>query len=69
MNKEEAVEGIKRHAEAILNLAKAIGVDDYLSMAIVDGHVMIDNNPADRHTEDGVGVRLYYLDGEWEDLC
>ena len=68
MNKEEAVEGIKRHAEAILNLAKTIGVDDYLSMAIVDGHIMVNNRYYDTHSEDGLGFSFSYFDGEWCDI-
>lgn len=65
MTKEEAVEGIKRHAEAILAIAKEIGTEDYLSMAIVNGRISVDNQP--KHSgEDGLGIDLYYAyDGEW----
>lgn len=65
MNKEEVVEGIKRHLEAILNLTKEIGIDDYLNMAIVDSHISIDNNPTERHKDDGLGIRMHYCDEEW----
>jgi hypothetical protein len=63
MTKEEGVEGIKRHTEAILNIAKEIGVADYLSIAIVRGNINVDNNPSDR--KDGLGINMYYCDEKW----
>ena len=68
MTKEEALEGMKRHAEAILNLAKEIGVSDYIDMGIVDGHISIGNNPYSRHLEDGLGFDLHYNGKVWNDV-
>ena len=68
MNKEEAIEGIKRHLEAILSLTKECGIDDYLNMAIVGGRIMLNNDYGETHAEDGLGVNLYYKDGEWSEV-
>lgn len=68
MNREEAVEGIKRHAEAILNLAKEVGISDYVDVAVIDGSINLTNSPYSRHQEDGLGFDLYHRDGEWRDI-
>lgn len=65
MSKEDGIEAIKRHLEAIDEIICEMGCPDYLDASIMDGHISINNDYTRMHKEDGLGFALCRINGEW----
>lgn len=63
MNKEEGIEAIKRHLEAIENIAKELG-ESYLSLCILNDHISFSNGPSEGRTAEEQ-IHVCRIEGEW----
>lgn len=71
MNKQKGIEEIQKHLEAIMEVARRLGTDDYLSMCIMNDegqrYMTFNNDYQGRHRHDGRALCFTARDGGWSD--
>lgn len=67
MTKEEGIEAIKRHLEAIENIAKELGSEDFFILSVQGEHLSFHNGPAENHAEDD-RIHVVRIGGNWHQL-
>lgn len=67
MTREEGIEAIKRHLEAIASIAMILGTDDYLVLAVQGDSLSFNNGPAQKRVEED-RIHVYRINGAWHEL-
>ena len=67
MTKEEGIEAIKRHLEAIEAIAKELGTEDFLVLSIQGEHMSFHNGPKETRAEED-RIHVCRICGKWHQL-
>lgn len=67
MTKEEGIEAIKRHLEAIENIARELGTEDYFVLSVQGEHLSFHNGPKEMRPEED-RIHVCRIGGNWHQL-
>lgn len=64
MTREEGIEAIKHHLEAIESIAKELGTEDFLTLSVHGEHLSFHNGPFKGRAEEN-RIHVCRIKGNW----